>query len=71
VQNLSANASLINADGTSSALPPLGSPFVTVPVGGDGVLRPHETKTIKLEFADPSGDEISYDTAVVPVVPGP
>ncbi|HVR63695.1 MAG TPA: alkaline phosphatase family protein, partial [Polyangia bacterium] len=71
VQNLSANATLTNADGTTSALPPLGSPFVEIKVGGDGILRPHETKTVQLLFSDPSGSAISYDTLVAPVSPAP
>ena len=71
VQNLSANATLTNADGTTIALPPLGSPFVEVRVGGDEVLRPHETKTVQLLFSDSNGSEITYNTLVAPVVPSP
>jgi hypothetical protein len=69
--NLSVNAALVNADGTSAALPPLSSPYVSVPVGGDGLLRPHETKQVTLEFLDPSGNPITYNPQVVSVVPTP
>jgi hypothetical protein len=71
LDNLSPNATLLNADGTTSVLAPLGSPYVNVPVGGDDVLRPHETKTVILQFADPSGAPISYDARVLNVVPTP
>ena len=69
--NLSGNAALVNADGTSASLPPLASPFVSVPVGGDGALRPHETKQVTLEFLNPSGNPITYSSQVVSVVPTP
>ncbi len=71
LDNLSINATLLNADGTTAVLAPLGSPYVNVPVGGDGILRPHETKTVKLEFLDPSGSAINYDTGVFDVIPTP
>jgi hypothetical protein len=71
LDNLSSNATLLNADGTSSVLTPLGSPYVSVRVGGDDILRPHETKTVKLEFLDPSGGAINYDPRVLDVTPAP
>ncbi len=71
LDNLSSNATLLNADGTTSVLAPLGSPYVSVPVGGDGILRPHEIKTVTLEFLDPSNSAIGYDTRVLDVVPTP
>ncbi len=71
LDNLSPNATLLNADGVTSKLAPLGSPYVSVPVGGDGILRPHEVKTVKLEFLDPSNTAISYDASVLDVVPAP
>lgn len=71
LDDLSANATLSNADGTTVVLAPLGSPYIGVPVGGDGVLRPHETKTVKLEFADPSGIAINYDVRLLSVLPTP
>ncbi|HWV99743.1 MAG TPA: alkaline phosphatase family protein [Candidatus Acidoferrum sp.] len=71
LDNLSANATLFNADGTSAVLAPLGSPYVSVPVGGDDILQPHEAKTVALEFLDPSGAGIDYDTRVLAVTPAP
>ena len=71
LDNLSANATVSNADGTTAVLAPLGSPYVGVPVGGDGILHPHEVKTVKLEFLDPSGDPITYAARVLDVTPAP
>jgi hypothetical protein len=44
---------------------------VGVPASGDGLLRPHETKTVLLEFADPSDAAIEYDARVLDVTPAP
>jgi len=71
LDNLSVNATLSNADGATTVLAPLGSPYVSVPVGGDGVVRPHEAKTVRLEFLNPSGDPITYSTRVLDVTPAP
>ena len=71
LDNLSANAALSNADGTTTVLAPLGSPYLSVPVGGDGILHPHEVKTVHLEFLDPSGDPITYAARVLDVTPAP
>jgi phosphatidylinositol-3-phosphatase len=71
LDNLSANATLFNADGATAVLAPLGSPYVSVSVGGDGILQPHEVKTVHLEFLDPSGDPITYATRVLDVTPAP
>jgi hypothetical protein len=71
LDNLSANATLFNADGATAVLAPLGSPYVSVSVGGDGILHPHEVKTVHLEFLDPSGDSITYATRVLDVTPAP
>jgi hypothetical protein len=71
LDNLSANATLSNPDGTTAVLAPLGSPYVSVPVGGDGILHPHEVKTVHLEFFNPSGDPITYATRVLDVTPAP
>jgi phosphatidylinositol-3-phosphatase len=71
LDNLSANATLFNADGTTEVLAPLGSPYVSVPVGGDGILHPHEVKTVNLEFLNPSGGSITYATRVLDVTLAP
>jgi hypothetical protein len=71
LDNLSVNATLANPDGTTAVLAPLGNPYVSVPVGGDGTLHPHESKTVHLEFFNPSGDPITYATRVLDVTPAP
>jgi hypothetical protein len=68
---LSANATLANADRATAVLAPLGSPYVSVPVGGDGILHPHEVKTVHLDFFNPSGDPITYTARVLDVTPAP
>jgi hypothetical protein len=71
LDNLPAGVELVNADGVSAALAPLGSPYVNVPVGGDGILRPHENKTVILEFSNAGSAPINYDARVLSVVPAP
>ena len=76
LDNLSSNATLLNSDGTTAVLAPLGSPYVKVRVGdGDGdsddVLRPHKTVTVTLDFLDPSNGAITYDARVLNVTPAP
>jgi hypothetical protein len=71
LDNLSANVTLSNADGTTAVLAPLGSPYVSVPVAGDGILHPHEVETVQLEFLNPSGDPITYATRILDVTPAP
>jgi hypothetical protein len=70
LDNLSANATLLNADGTTAVLAPLGSPYIGID-RGNSTFGPHETRTVQLEFADPSRQSISYDTRVLSVVPTP
>ena len=71
LDNLSTDITLANAAGTSSVLAPLGSPYVSVPVGGDGILRPNEVKMVSLQFQDPGGEPITYDTRLLSVTPAP
>lgn len=71
LDGLNSDVALLNEAGTSSVLAPLGSPFVSVPVGGDGVLRPFETKTVKLQFSDPSNEALGYTPRVLDVTPSP
>lgn len=73
LDNLSTNATLLNSDGATVILAPLGSPYVKVSIGegDDGALRPRETRTVKLEFLDPSNNAIDYDTRVLSVTPAP
>jgi hypothetical protein len=71
LDDLSPGATLLNSDGTSAVLAPLGSPYVNIDVGGDGILPPNETKIVLLEFLDPSGGAIEYTTRVLDVTPTP
>ena len=69
--NLNPNVTLLNEDGTTAVLAPLGSPFVRVVVGEDDVLRPNETKFVKLEFQNPSNAAITYSPRLLNVTPAP
>ncbi len=71
LDNLEGSISLVNAAGTTGVLAPLGSPYVSVPVGGNGTLSPNESKSVTLEFANPSNAALTYDTRVLSVVPAP
>ena len=86
LDNLSTTATLVNSARTTAVLAPLGSPYVSVRIGGDkgedsrkddrgrargAFLRPHETATAILKFLAPSGGEIDYDTRVLSVTPVP
>jgi hypothetical protein len=71
LDNLSSNATLLNADGTTAVLAPLGDPYVSVPLGGDGILRPWESKSVVLEFSDPTAAAVTFDTRVLNVTPAP
>jgi hypothetical protein len=80
LDNLGTNATLANADGTTSILTPLDSPYVRVPLDRDDFfgtdsdedyLRPGQTAAALLEFLDPSRADITYDTRVLSVIPTP
>jgi len=74
LDNLSTNATLVNPDGVTSVLAPLGSPYVSVPLGdsdSDDALRPGQSRTLILEFLDPTREDINYDTRVLSVTPVP
>jgi hypothetical protein len=73
LDNLSPNVTLANSGGLkTTVLAPLGSPYVSVPVGdGDDVLRPHGVRLVNLEFLNAGGGDISYDTRVLSVTPTP
>jgi len=71
LDNLSANGTLVNSDGTTTVLAPLGSPYIVVSLGDEGALLPHETKPVKLEFQNSTSDPITFATRILPVVPAP
>ncbi len=70
LDNLSSNATLLNSDGTTAILPPLGSPYVNVPLNGNG-LQPHQSQFVTLEFSDPTQAFIDFDARVLNVTPVP
>ncbi len=74
LNNLSSNATLVNATGTSSVIAPLGSPYIQVFAGdddADDVLRPHEFRLVVLEFSDSNKGPITYTPRLLPVTPAP
>jgi hypothetical protein len=72
LDNLSAGVSVDGADGTTSVLAPLGSPYVQIGDAGDAnVIHPHQTIVVKLSFLSTSNAPISYTTRVLPVFPTP
>jgi hypothetical protein len=70
LDNLSPNATLLDPDGTTSVLAPLGSPYVIVNLD-DNTLDPTESAVVQLRFTDPSREDITYSSRVLPVVPTP
>ena len=76
LDNLSSNAMLLNADGATAVLAPLGSPYVNIRNGDgdsdrDDYLGSHHSKHVVLEFLDPGAAAIGYDTRVLSVTPAP
>jgi hypothetical protein len=71
LDNLSANATLFNAAGTTVNYPPLGSPYVSVNLGGDGVLSPGESAVATLEFVNPTRGGITYTARLLAGPPTP
>ena len=65
LDSLSINAALFNKSGVTTRVPPLGSPYINVNVGSDGVLNPGERATIVLEFTNPTNRGITYLTRVL------
>ena len=70
LDNLSSNATLNNAAGTTAVLAPLGSPYVRVNLDGNS-LAAGDSASVQLDFSDPSLQPISYTTRVLPVTPAP
>ncbi|MCC8998926.1 MAG: hypothetical protein LM522_05420, partial [Candidatus Contendobacter sp.] len=61
LDNLSSNATLANASGTTSCTTPAPSPYITV---GSGPLNPSASLTVKLSFIS-NGQAITYNTRVL------
>jgi Divergent InlB B-repeat domain len=62
LDNLSANATLFNATGTTDTLePPAGSPYISA----SGNLAPGQMDSFSLQFNDPTNTTISYSTRVL------
>ncbi len=75
LDNLSSDANLLNSDGTTQILAPLGSPYIQVPVGSfgfsNGTLLPHQSAQVTLFFQDPSAGAITYTARALNVTPAP
>lgn len=66
LDNLSANAALVNAAGTTTCAAPLGRPYVAVNAGTDNVLSPGEAAAATLEFTNATpGQSITYNPRVL------
>jgi VCBS repeat-containing protein len=62
---LSPNGSLFGGSGTTACAAPLGSAYVNVDVGADGLFSARERATVTLEFLNPSGQPITYTPRVL------
>ena len=72
LDNLSSGVSVVGAEGTTSVLAPLGSPYIQIgDAGDDNVIHPHQTRVVKLNFLSTTSDPIVYTTRVLPVTPTP
>ena len=68
LDNLSANATLFNENGTTDAsYPPAGSPYINAPAAN---LAPGQNTSVMLQFTDPTKAAITYNTRVL-AGPGP
>lgn len=65
LDDLSSNATLANAAGTTATTSPSGSPLLSVSVGPDNVLSPDESATVTLQFTNPSRAGIIYTLRVL------
>jgi len=70
LDGLSANATLFNPAGTTVNIAPLGSPYVSLPVGGT-VLAPGQTVSVTLVFVNPTRGAINYTARVLAGTPAP
>ena len=65
IDALPVNVTLFGAEGQTTCAAPLGSPFVTINAGTDGVLTPGERVTLTLAFVNPLRKGITYATRVL------
>jgi hypothetical protein len=70
VDNLSANATVVNASGQTTCAAPVGSPYVLVTLSGN-TLKPGQSATLTLELANPTNQAINYTTRVLVLNPPP
>jgi hypothetical protein len=64
LDNLSPGVTLLNASGSTTHTPPLGSPYVVVP-GTNGGLAPGAVAIAGLQFEDPIGTQPTYSVRVL------
>lgn len=62
---LSANATLLETSDVTKVLAPLGSRYVPVNIGPEGVLSPGETITLYVDFSNPTNQPITYTPRVL------
>ncbi len=68
LENLSSDAALANASGSSTCASP-GSPYIVVPLGAGNSLAAGASMNVTLQFTDPSRGAITYSAAVVAGTP--
>lgn len=61
LDNLSANATLVNQTGATANTPPVGSPYITVP-GTSGGLAIGASASVTLQFTNSNNSAITYTT---------
>jgi hypothetical protein len=64
LDDLSPDATLTNASGTTSSLPPFGSPYIIIPGTGAG-LAPGASAIAGLIFKDSPNTLLSYDPRIL------
>lgn len=72
LDNLSTGTTLVNQDGLTQLLAPIGSPYIEVPIEGfsGNVLLPHRSTSVELMFQN-SGTTPTYTARVLNVTPAP
>ncbi len=65
LETLSPNATLYSSTGVTTAVKPLGSPYITLNRGAAEVIHRDETIMIALEFLNPTRQAISYSAKIL------